>query len=205
MSAVKSRREQYTEATRAALLESATQLFAEHGFARTTLEDVASTAAVTRGAVYHHFANKQSLFEAVLEQLEQEAVEKANAAAAEASTAWEAGFAALDDFLQRCCNPTYARLVWQEGPIALGWERWEACEQRYAFGVIDQLLRGLIDAGEIEPVPIEPTTKLVFYMLGAAGKALADADSGNQPRLRSDYASVIRRLIRGLHAELPTS
>src|SRR5215471_5564610 len=67
MTEVKSRREMYSEATRAALLEEATTLFAERGYSGTSLEDVASASQVTRGAVYHHFASKQALFEAVLE------------------------------------------------------------------------------------------------------------------------------------------
>jgi AcrR family transcriptional regulator len=67
MTEVKSRREMYSEATRAALLDEATALFAERGYAGTSLEDVASASQVTRGAVYHHFASKQALFEAVLQ------------------------------------------------------------------------------------------------------------------------------------------
>ncbi|HEX2176531.1 MAG TPA: TetR family transcriptional regulator, partial [Nocardioidaceae bacterium] len=70
---VKSRREQYSEATRAALLEAATALFHERGFGGTALEDVAAAAQVTRGAVYHHFTNKRDLFEAVIDALETQA------------------------------------------------------------------------------------------------------------------------------------
>src|SRR5258708_314845 len=64
MSHVKSRREMYSEATRAALLDEATTLFAARGYASTSLEDIASASQVTRGAVYHHFASKRALFEA---------------------------------------------------------------------------------------------------------------------------------------------
>src|SRR6266702_432282 len=64
MPQVRSRRELYSEATRAALLDEATRLFAERGYAGTSLEDVASASQVTRGAVYHHFEAKHALFEA---------------------------------------------------------------------------------------------------------------------------------------------
>src|ERR1700746_3335493 len=75
MPEVKSRRELHSEATRAALLDEATVLFAERGYAGPSLEDVASASQVTRGAVYHHFASKQALFEAVLELQEARAME----------------------------------------------------------------------------------------------------------------------------------
>lgn len=198
MSSVKSRREQYSEATRAALLESATRLFADRGFTATALEDVATATQVTRGAVYHHFANKQALYEAVLDTLEVEAVREATAAAGTAETPWDGALAALDDFLQRCCDPVYGRLVWQEGPIALGWARWQECEERYAYGLIEQFLRAGIDAGQFRPAPLETTTRALFSLLGAAGMALANAEPEEKPRIRDEFADVIRRLFGGL-------
>ena len=50
MQPVRSRREMYSEATRAALLAEATALFATRGYAGTSLEDVATASQVTRGA-----------------------------------------------------------------------------------------------------------------------------------------------------------
>jgi AcrR family transcriptional regulator len=143
MSPVKSRREMYSEATRAALLEEATALFAERGYAGTSLEDVASASQVTRGAVYHHFAGKQALFEAVLDLQEVRATAEvvAAAAAAGAGDPWEAAMLALDAFLDQCCDPTYGRLVWREGPAALGWHRWRECEEKYAYGMSSALSR----------------------------------------------------------------
>src|SRR5262249_1811120 len=114
MQPVQSRREMYSEATRAALLEEATALFAARGYAGTSLEDVASASRVTRGAVYHHFASKQALFEAVLDMQEERAMAVVVTAAA-ASDPWEAAMLALDAFLDQCCDPTYGRLVWLEG------------------------------------------------------------------------------------------
>lgn len=56
-------------ATRSALLDAAEQLFLEQGVSRTTLQDVALAAGVTRGAVYWHFADKGALFNAMLERV----------------------------------------------------------------------------------------------------------------------------------------
>lgn len=52
--------------TRAALLDAALFLFAEHGVASTKLAEVAQRAGLTRGAVYHHFADKTDLYAAVM-------------------------------------------------------------------------------------------------------------------------------------------
>jgi TetR/AcrR family acrAB operon transcriptional repressor len=47
------------------LLNAAIRVFAKQGFAATKLSEIAKVAGVTRGAIYHHFGNKQKLFNAL--------------------------------------------------------------------------------------------------------------------------------------------
>jgi len=198
MSTVKTRREQYSEATRAALLAAATRRFAEHGFAGTALEDIAGDIQATRGAIYHHFAGKGALFEAVFEQLETEATELCAAAAVRAGDPRAAATVALDVFLDRCCDPVYGRIVCLQAPIALGWLRWQEAEEQLAYGLVEQLIKALMDAGELEGQPLETTTRLVFGMLGTAGVALAGASDVDKPRLKAEYAATIGRMVAAL-------
>jgi AcrR family transcriptional regulator len=198
MPPVKSRREQYSEATRAALVETATRMFAERGFAATALDDVATATQVTRGAVYHHFANKKALFEAVFEDMESDAMQRVAAAAAGVTDPWQAAMAALNAFLDRCCDPLYGQLVWHEGPVALGWHGWTQCEEQFAYGLIEQMLRALIDSGDIEPMPVDTTARFAFSLLGAAGMLLADAEEEDKARVREECALVMYRLLGGL-------
>ncbi len=197
MPVVKSRREQYSDAIRAALLEAATALFFERGFGGTALEDVASGAQVTRGAVYHHFANKRDLFEAVLDVLETQAKERVTAATAGVDEPWEAAMVGLDAFLDQCCDPVYGRLVWQEGPVALGWARWKECEEEHAYGLIEGFVRALIDAGRIDG-PLDLTARFCFHLLGAAGQALADAEERSKPQTKDECARLARSMLVGL-------
>lgn len=53
--------------TRCEIIEAAQEVFLRKGFARTTLEDVAWEASVTRGAVYHHFDSKAEILNALCE------------------------------------------------------------------------------------------------------------------------------------------
>jgi TetR/AcrR family transcriptional regulator len=55
------------ERTRAAILAAAEELFASRGFASTRLEDVADAVKMTRAALFYYFRDKQSLFDAVLQ------------------------------------------------------------------------------------------------------------------------------------------
>lgn len=55
------------EARPDALLDAALRVFAEHGYAATTLDAVAHAAHVTKGTIYHYFENKEDLLVRALE------------------------------------------------------------------------------------------------------------------------------------------
>ena len=197
MPEVKSRRELYSEATRAALLDEATTLFAERGYAGTSLEDVASASRVTRGAVYHHFASKQALFEAVLDLQEERATTEIVAAAG-AANPWDAAMLALDAYLTHCCDPVYGRLVWLEGPAALGWHRWRECEKKYSYGLVEQFIRDLIEGGYVDGRAFDSLVQFSFWMLGGAGLAVAEAAPEDKPRVRDEWRYLIGQAISSL-------
>ncbi|QHE85636.1 TetR family transcriptional regulator [Hydrogenophaga sp. BPS33] len=56
-------------ATRNSLLDAAEQLFQERGVSRTSLNDIATAAGTTRGAIYWHFKDKADLFNAMMERV----------------------------------------------------------------------------------------------------------------------------------------
>ena len=200
MSRPKSRRELYSEATRAALLETATAMFAERGFARTSLDDIAAATQVTRGAVYHHFDSKQALFEAVYDALEQDMTARVTAAAAGVADPWQAAMAALDTFLDLCCEDRYGRLCWLEGPIALGWTRWMEYEKEYAYALIDRFIRASAEAGLLAAVPVTTASQLVFNLLGGAGRTISEAPVPERGAVRDECSATIRRMLNGLRA-----
>ena len=57
------------EQTRNAILDAAEKVFYAHGVARTSLEQIAAAAHVTRGAVYWHFSDKIEVFDAMMQRV----------------------------------------------------------------------------------------------------------------------------------------
>jgi AcrR family transcriptional regulator len=60
--------EERSERSRTQILEAALRLFAHRGFGATSVRDVAEAAGVSKGNVYHHFPDKESIFRALLDR-----------------------------------------------------------------------------------------------------------------------------------------
>lgn len=194
--APRSRRDEYSEATRRALLESAARLFADKGFTATSLDEVAAEARVTKGAVYHHFANKQALFEAVADLAEEDACAAILAAAAEAPDTWRGVVAGLDSFLERCMDPVYRRLCFQEGPAVLGFANWWEHGEKHEIGLIRGMLAALHADGLIEHDDLDTLTQLLFGSMIAAALSLTRAEDLKSESQRVRDATL--RLLAGL-------
>ena len=167
-----------TEATRGRLIATARRLFAARGFAATSTEEILSEAAVSRGALYHHFPSKTDLFQATFEQVEDELTAQVlQVAAAGGETdpirILQLGFGA---FLDQCLNPEVQRIVMLDGPTVLGWDLWHELDERYAFGTIKTVLTLAADTGRIEPATVEPLTHLLLGAIMQAGMVVARSD-----------------------------
>ncbi|OBJ50941.1 TetR/AcrR family transcriptional regulator [Mycobacterium sp. 1423905.2] len=200
MADVKTRREQYAQQTREALLAAAAAAFARDGFAATSITDIAAAARVTKGAVYHHFPDKRALFEAVLKQCDEEAQRRVLAAIAKhPDDLWQGAQAALDVTLDACVDPVVGRLIYVEGPIALGWKRWRECEDQYTYGNVKALLNSTIQAGIFRPdTPVDAMAQLLTGMITHAGVALAESSPAQRRRLRRDIHTAVQQLLEGL-------
>ena len=69
------------------ILDATMLVFRRHGFRRSSIEQVAEVAGLTRQALYHHFKSKEALFRAVIERLHEDALAAEIAAAAAAEKA----------------------------------------------------------------------------------------------------------------------
>jgi TetR/AcrR family acrAB operon transcriptional repressor len=63
------------------ILDAAMAVFRRHGFRRSSIEQAAEAAGLTRQALYHHFKSKEALFRAVIERLHESALAAEIAAA----------------------------------------------------------------------------------------------------------------------------
>ena len=175
-----SARAERSEATRGRLVAAARELFAARGYADVGTEEIVARAEVTRGALYHHFADKRDLLRAAHEEVEAGLAEEIGAkiaAEAEAgSNAREVLELGARAFLDACERPEIARIALVEAPAVLGWSEWREIDERYGLGLVTGALELGMDQGAIRRQPTKPLAHLLLGAMGEAGMMIANAD-----------------------------
>ena len=186
--------------TRAALLDAARQLFVERGYFATGTEDIVSRAGVgTRGALYHHFADKEALFTAVLHEV-QASLGSAIAARIKPGDALETLTSSLRGFLDCAAERAdVQRILLVDGPAVLGWEAWRSMEAEYGLDAIESMLQQAVDEGIVDHQPLRPLAHMLLALVDEA--ALFIANAADPGVARGEVGTTIERLLGGLRTK----
>ncbi|WP_216216193.1 TetR/AcrR family transcriptional regulator [Amycolatopsis aidingensis] len=185
-----------TRATTAALVTAGRDLFARHGYAHVSAEQVVSAAGVTRGALHHHFGDKRGLFVAVLDEIEAELTADVSDALRAAEDHWTGMVTALGRFLDQCRRPEVVQLALIDAPAVLGWREWREKEAQHGLGVITEALRAAAEAGLLRPAPIPALAQLVLSAMIEASLIIAHA--GDKDAARAEAEQSLLLLLSGL-------
>jgi AcrR family transcriptional regulator len=184
------------EATRGQLIAIARRLFADRGYEDTSIEAVLKEAGVSRGSLYHHFASKEALFEAVAEDVETSVGEQTLAAAGGSDgpvAALRAGFLA---WIRLAGDPVVRRILLIDAPSVLGWERWRAMEEQHALGLIRAVLQVIAEEGKLQQ---ELVGTLAHVLLASVNEvALLVARSEDQEAAMQAGTDAIDELLQRL-------
>lgn len=187
--------------TRRDLIAAARALFAEDGYEAVSAEAIARRAGVTRGALYHHFAEgKAAVFEAAyreaLADFDRQVQTAGIEVAAETGDLWAAFWAGTDRHLELCCDRAFVRLVLYDAPVALGVERWEAIDAEFSVGQLVEILGLLMAEGLMPPQPVEPLARALVGAYNVVARQIAMAD--DQQAALEEYGGALRTIVRGL-------
>lgn len=174
-----------SETMRAALIAAGRKLFVDKGFAATGTPEIVATAGVTRGALYHHFADKEALFAAVIRA-------EAEAIAAQIESSGSPGLAPAEAliqggeaFLAAMRQPGRARLMLVEAPAVLPPEALADIDAATGGRTLEEGLRA---AGAGEPAP------LAALLSAAYDRAALAIDRGDPPEA---WRAALRKLVIG--------
>jgi AcrR family transcriptional regulator len=195
---VKPSRSARAEATREGLLAAARRLFGERGFAATSLDDVVAAAGVTKGALYHHFADKEALFREVAASVKREV----NARLSDLFLGLDS-FATLEGgcsvILDAYLDPAVRQIVWTDARAVLSPDTYGEIQSRYEQVFLRAALRRAMREGVIASLPLIALTAL---LTGAIGEGCSYVASASDPaQARADVERTVHRLLTGLRRE----
>lgn len=164
---------QRTEATTAQLLAAAQHLFGRDGVTATSIDAVAAAAGMTKGAAYHHFANKTALFRAVFVRVHEQVAAELERATAPEPDPWSALRRGVRTFLERCLDPAFRRIALLDGPAVLGWAEVREIQSGHTLRVLADGLRAASPGTGGDP---QIRALIAFGAVCEAGMLLARAD-----------------------------
>jgi AcrR family transcriptional regulator len=183
--------------TRRALLATARELFAANGFQATRTEEIVQRAGLTRGALYHHFRDKEELFRAVLDEVAGEVDRSLWRRSGDRRTdAWELFRANSEVYLDAAStDQAYRQIVLTDGPAVLGWSAWSERGDG-PTGKIIEYLRDAVAEGVLEPQPVEPLAHLLAAL--GVGSTMYVAQAADPVTARREISECYERLLSGL-------
>ena len=193
-----SRRAAQGEATKAALVTAARQLFGVNGYARTSIDEIVAAAGVTKGAVYHHFSDKEGLFQAVFERVELEVSDLAVVAFLRPDS-WDALVSGCLLWVEAHLDPEVRTIVLQDAQAVLGLTTTRAIQNRYSAVAVRGGLRKAMTAGVIERHPLRPLALMITGALSEACVYVTEAaDTGTA---LEEVRILIQALLSGLRPD----
>ena len=203
------RRQEYSASTKRALVEAAIDLFSRQGYAGTSLDEIVGAARVTKGALYHHFKGKQDLFEAAFVDVEEQASDRIRTSIRTIRDPWEKALVGLRAFLAVTRTEAYRRIVIQDGPAVLGYERYREQEEASTFGLVHDIVGSLLGDYDLPDTTVEAFTRLFFGAMSATGSAVSTAQDPQRASDDAEGAIVlvlagIRSLVEG-GTQVPTA
>ena len=181
------------EETRAALLATARQVISELGYVHASMDDLTARAGLTRGALYHHFGDKQGLLAAVVAQIDAEMDARLQAISDAAS---DPGEGLRQAYLRMAREPHIQRIVLRAARAVLGGASPEA--QQHCVASLQQLLAGLIQQQVVAEADPWALAAMVHGSLTEAAFWVAQGEEGDA-RL-AQALTALEMLLRGLLA-----
>lgn len=193
------KKEEAARKTIASLTEIARRHFTQYGYHHVSLEKIVEEGQVTRGAVYHHFKNKQGLFLAVLEQVQQDVAAKIEQMAMTSEDPWQQLILGCVGFIKGANAPECRRILLVDAPAVVGWEAWRKADQENSM---DSLQRHLLDLKEQGYLAEEVSpTWMTFALSGALNELALNYSAETTGEMEQTILQLITRLVEGFRKE----
>lgn len=165
------------KATRETLVVVARELFGRHGYDGTSVGAVLEAADAARGALYHHFATKHELFDAVLDREMGLVTAKAVSAAGAIDDPLASLRAGCATWLVVALDPAVQRIILVDAPAVVGWRRWRELDEHHTLGGLRAAITALAADGRVPEAQVDALAHMLLAAVSEAALMIAQADN----------------------------
>lgn len=173
------------ERTREALISAARVLFTEKGYDSVSTIELSERASVTRGALYHHFGGKETLFREVAIRVLKEQGQRILEHADKGDGPWDALIKGCEAFIEYSQRDEYLRIVLIDAPVVLGIEDWKSIDDTYTTSTLRE---GFEELSALEHIDVPDAEVLAEALSGAMNQVSLWA--ATQPAARSGPGNI---------------
>ena len=178
------------------LITIARDSFRDFGYRGTNLSRVAAQASLTKGALYHHFADKRALLDAVVQEIQAELRDAVASAARQEKDYLDRLIAGSLAYLDACVRlEALSTLLFVEAPAGLGWRRWRQIDAKYFRRDLEALVEIVIATRGLE-LSAAALTSAVSAVLMDAALEITSSDVPEQARQEAE--TTLRTLLKSL-------
>lgn len=185
--------------TTSTLLTIARKHFTEYGYFDVSLEKIAEEGNVTRGAVYHHFKNKQGLFTAVLECVQKDVSIQIENEAMKSHDPWQQLILGCVGFVKGANTKENKRILLVDAPAALGWSVWRKIDRENSMNVLQEHIRELRTRGYL--CDNVDTTLMTYSISGALNELALNYSQNGTTNGYDKIINAITQLVNGFKKE----
>ena len=199
MNESKTTKAEQSKTTIGKLIAIATREFSQKGYAAASTEEIVRLAGVTRGALYHHFKNKQDLFRAVFKEAQREIGRRIEAQAEVESDLWRQLITGCHAFLEASSDPVLQQIVVIDAPSVLDWRVYreiDATMPGSGLALLKECLTELKQAKIIRPLPVDALAHLLSGAMDEA--ALWIAQSPDSKKAQKEAQHTLETLLTSL-------
>jgi len=181
--------------TRAKLVSAARKAFGTVGYAEASMDDFTAAAGLTRGALYHHFGDKEGLLRAVIAEIDAEMSARLAAASQKAPSRWQGFVDECVAYVEMALEPEIQRIVLRDGPAVLGDpSQWP--EQGKCIRSMARTLKSLAEEGTI--IAVDPDA-MAYLINGATLQgSLMIANAADPEKASKRAVQALKTMLNGL-------
>lgn len=183
-----------SDVTREALLNAFRRSLLDHGFEATTTAGVLAQTGLSKGALYHHFASKTEIIEAIYRAESHGAIERAVGRVDAQAPPLERLKRACIAWLDEVRDPAVARILFEIGPAAIGFAAAQRIENEFSLALFEGLLAEIDHVGPIAVADARTAARLLNALM--AELALISRARRNDAAI--DVGRLIEAVLKGL-------